>query len=478
MTPGTTYDLAERQVHPGDLDAALRGASPEPYWLDDPGRPAAQPALSGRLEADLAVVGGGYTGLWTALLAKERSPELDVVLLEGGRIGWAASGRNGGFCAASLTHGDANGRKHLPLEAAKLERLGRENLQEIADAVAKYGIDCSFEWTGSLDVATEEHQVQWLRDEAGPEATFLDREAVRREVDSPLYLAGLWDRQGTAMLNPARLAWGLARACREAGVVIHEHTPVRSLQAGPQAVTLKTDGGTVAAGRVALATNAFPSLLRRSRLHTVPVYDYALMTEPLTGQQLASLGWKNRQGLSDLNNRFHYYRLTEDAQGRSRILFGGYDAVYHFGRSLHGGHDQNEEVFRRLAAHFLATFPQLAGIRFSHKWGGAIDTCSRFFPFFTTAHGGRVAYAAGYTGLGVGATRFGAKVLLDLLSGAPTELTRLRLVRRRPLPFPPEPFAWLGIRITTAALVRADRNRGRRGLWLKLLDALGMGFDS
>ncbi|NKX51188.1 FAD-dependent oxidoreductase, partial [Arthrobacter deserti] len=218
MRPGTAYDLAERQVPSRSLDAALLGASTDPYWLDDPARPAAQPALAGYLDADLAVVGGGYTGLWTALLAKERNPEQNVVLLEGGRIGWAASGRNGGFCAASLTHGGANGRKHLPEEAQTLERLGRENLQEIAGAIDRYGIDCSFEWTGSLGVATEEHQVQWLRGQAGPDAAFLDREAVRREVVSPLYLAGLWDRTGTAMLNPARLAWGLARACREAGV--------------------------------------------------------------------------------------------------------------------------------------------------------------------------------------------------------------------------------------------------------------------
>lgn len=472
----TTYDLAEEQITQTATEAALADASTDSFWLDDPSRPPAAPALAGAVDTDLAVVGGGYTGLWTALMAKERDPDRRVLLVEGHRIGWAASGRNGGFCDASLTHGDANGVKHLPGEAARLEELGRENLAQIAETVERYGIDCNFEWTGTLDVATEEHQVCWLAEEEGkdPDVVFLDREAVRKEVNSPVYRAGLWDKKHAAMLNPARLAWGLQRACREAGVEMYENTPVRAIDSDRSGVRLTTDGGLVTAQRVALATNVFPSLLKRTRLHTVPVYDYALVTEPLSTEQLRGIGWTNRQGLSDLNNRFHYYRLTAD----NRILFGGYDAVYHYGRQLRHEYDHRPETFSKLAAHFLATFPQLEGIKFTHKWGGAIDTCSRFFPFFTTAHRRRVAYSAGYTGLGVGAARFGANVMLDLLSGAETERTRLKMVRKLPLPFPPEPLAWLGIKITTAAMIRSDRNGGKRGPWLKLMDAVGMGFDS
>ncbi|MBP3037364.1 FAD-dependent oxidoreductase [Arthrobacter sp. zg-ZUI100] len=477
---GTVYDRAERQYPPREVAPSLAGAAATPFWLDDPRRPVELPALHGGADADLVVVGGGYTGLWTALMAKERDPDRTVMLLEGRRIGWAASGRNGGFCEASLTHGDANGEKHLPGEAAQLQKLGRENLAEMAQAISRYGIDCGFELTGSLTVATEEYQVTELAEAAAgdPGLVFLDREAIRREVDSPLYLAGLWDKESTALLNPARLAWGLQRACLAAGVVIHEGTPVRSLHPEPGGVRLATDGGTVTARRVALATNAFPSLLRRTRLHTVPVYDYALMTEPLSAGQLAAVGWNNRQGLSDMNNRFHYYRLVDDAPGRTRILFGGYDAVYYFGRSLRPEYDQRRETFERLAAHFRATFPQLDTVAFSHTWGGAVDTCSRFFSFFETAHNKSVAYAAGFTGLGVGATRFAANVLLDLLSGEETERTSLELVRKKPLPFPPEPAAWLGIKATTAAMVRADRTQGRRGPLLKALDTIGMGFDS
>ena len=477
----TVYDLAENQYGRPRAAKALAGAAREPYWLDDPERPDALPALDTDAETDLAVVGGGYTGLWTALMAKERNPGRRVMLLEASRIAWAASGRNGGFCEASLTHGESNGLKHLPGEAEQLDRLGRENLREMAETIQRYGIDCGFELTGSLSVATEAHQVQWLEEEAdadNPDLVFLDRDEVRKEVDSPLYLAGLWDRTSTALLNPARLAWGLQRAALEASVEIYENTPVRNIRNAGAKVRLLTDSGTVTADRVALATNVFPSLLKRTRLFTVPVYDYALMTEPLSADQLAAIGWHNRQGLSDLNNRFHYYRLTTDRDGAARILFGGYDAVYNYGRRMKPEYEHREETYERLASHFAATFPQLANVSFSHAWGGAIDTCSRFFAFFTTAFGGKVAFSAGYTGLGVGATRFGANVMLDLLSGKKTERTELQMVKRKPLPFPPEPVAWLGVKITTAAMVRADRRQGRRGPWLKAMDAVGMGFDS
>jgi glycine/D-amino acid oxidase-like deaminating enzyme len=225
---------------------------------------------------------------------------------------------------------------------------------------------------------------------------------------------------------------------------------------------------------VALGTNAFPSLVRRMRWHTVPVYDYVLVTEPLTAQQLAAVGWRNRQGLDDPGNQFHYYRLTAG----NRILWGGYDAIYHFGRKIKPSYDQRPATFQRLAEHFFATFPQLEGIRFSHRWGGAIDTCTRFCAFYGTAFASQAAYAAGYAGLGVGATRFGAYVMLDLLDGKPTERTGLAMVRTKPPPFPPEPLAYLGIQFTRWSLDRADRNCGERNAWLRTLDRLGLGFDS
>ncbi|GAA4595266.1 FAD-dependent oxidoreductase [Planotetraspora phitsanulokensis] len=459
---------------------ALADAERKPYWLDRAIAPAPSPRLTGQVTADLAVVGGGFSGLWTALMAKERDPSLDVVLLEGREIGWAASGRNGGFCAASITHGLGNGMERWPEEIGRLDRLGRENLDELEASLVRYGIDCSFERTGEVRVATRDWELEGLDDEAAVGASLglrmerLDREQVRAEVDSPTYLGGLWDRDGAAMVDPARLAWGLREACVRLGVRVFERTPVRSLRDGGSLLELDTPLGTVRASMVALGTGAFAPLLGRLRHFLVPVYDYVLMTEPVPADRLAEVGWRNRQGFGDSGNQFHYYRLTDD----NRILWGGYDAVYYNGGLITAEQDQRDATFEKLAGHFYETFPQLEGVRFSHKWGGVIDTCSRFSAFFGTAYGSRLAYAAGYTGLGVGATRFGANVMLDLLAGERTERTELRMVRRKPVPFPPEPLRSGVIQLTRWSMARSDAHEGRRNAWLRTLDAFGLGFDS
>lgn len=440
------------------------------FWTEDaPGDH--YPRLRGDVSCDLAVVGGGYTGLWTALLAKREDPSARVVLLEARRVGWAASGRNGGFCEASLTHGEDNGRTRWPGEFDELERLGMSNLDEIEAIVSELGLDAEFERNGALDVATEEYQVEGLREAEGPDATLLDRDAVRALVNSPTYEAGLLRRRDSALVHPVKLARALARACVDAGVEIFERTPVQSIGDG---TVLETPTGTLRSKHTALATNVFPSLLRRNRLATVPVYDYVLMSEPLSASQRAAIGWEGRQGIGDSANQFHYYRLTAD----DRILFGGYDAIYHYGGRVRSAYEDRPETFGRLASHFFTTFPQLEGLTFTNRWAGAIDTCSRFCAFFGSARQGRVAYAAGYTGLGVAATHFGAKVMLDLLAGRTTERTELEMVRTRPIPFPPEPAASIGINLTRWSLDQSDHRAGRRNAFLRTLDAVGLGFDS
>lgn len=466
----------ERQAPPDALvTEALAGSRLACFWTEDAGPLGEPEPLPGDRDTDLAIVGGGYTGLWTAVRAKERDPDRRVLLLEGARIGWAASSRNGGFCAASLTHGAENGRSRWPDELDTLDRLGRENLDGIEATVRDRGLDAEFERTGAFTVAVEPHQVDWLREAAAEgDGRFLDTAAIRAEVDSPTYLAALAE-DGDAMLHPARLARELARLARELGVEIHERTPVRDLSAdasGP--VRLATDHGTVTAARVALGTNAFPSLLRRHRLLTVPVYDYVIATEPLSAEQKAAIGWGSRRGIGDAANQFHYYRLTRD----DRIVYGGYDAIYHAGRRVDPAYEDRDESYRRLTAHLLTTFPQLEGIRITHRWAGAIDTSTRFCAFHALTHGGRVAHSAGFTGLGVAATRFAADVMLDQLSGERTERTELELVRELPIPFPPEPLAAIGINLTRWSLDRADHRQGRRNPWLRTLDRLGLGFDS
>lgn len=356
----------------------------------------------------------------------------------GPRGGLGRLGPQRGFLCRLLTHGLSNGLTRWPDEIHKLEELGARNLDGIEATVARYSLDCDFERTGEIDVATEPYQAAELRDwyeelerrGLANGVDYLDAEAVREQVDSPTFLAGLHDRRGVAMLHPAKLAWGLKRACVELGVRVYENTPALTLRPYGAGMAVRTPYGSFRARRVALGTNIFPNLVKRVRSYTVPVYDYALMTEPLTADQLASIGWKNRQGLGDSANQFHYFRLSAD----NRILWGGYDAVYPYGGRVRAEYDDRPETYAKLAGHFFTCFPQLEGVRFSHAWGGAIDTCSRFSAFFGTAHQGRVAYAAGYTGLGVGATRFGADVMLDLLSGSARNVRRWRWSARSRCP--------------------------------------------
>ena len=452
-----------------------------PYWLDVLGPRAPRPALEGDAEADLCIVGGGFTGLWAALQASADDPGRDVVVLEAARVGAGASGRNGGFVEASLTHGLANGMARFADEMDVLERLGRENLAGMRADIEALGIDCDWSDAGVLAVALEPHELAWLAEEAalarrfGHEVELLDGPALHAQVRSPAYLGALWQRSGAALVDPGRLATGLLDAAVARGVRVHEGTGVVRLERDGAAIAVVTDRGRLRARRVLLATSAYPPLLRRMRAAIAPVYDYVLVTEPLSAAQREAIGWTGAQGISDLGNQFHYLRPV----GGDRVLIGGYDAVYRYGGPVGARPDAGgDATFARLSEHLAVLFPALADVRFSHAWGGAIDTCSRFSVFFGTAHDGRVAYAAGYTGLGVAATRFGARVALDLLDGRTTEATALRYTRTRPVPFPPEPLRWAVIQLTRNRLAAADRHAGRRGLWLRTLDRLGLGFDS
>jgi len=461
---------------------AIADAEPYAYWMDDADEPDANAMLVHPETCDLCIIGGGYTGLWTAILAKERDPSRDVVLIDAHEIGSAASGRNGGFMDSSLTHGIANAQERFPDEVGLLEDLGLENMNEIESAIRRYDIDCDFERNGVIEIASTRHNDNYLEElledyeqlrELGHKVEWLDERALKREVNSPIFTGGMWCKDTAALVDPARLAWGLKRAAESLGVRIYEDTKAVDLEHSGSGITVTTPLSSIRARRVALATNAFKPLLRRMHNYIAPVYDYCLTTEPLTASQLDSLGWKNRQGLSDISNQFHYYRLTAD----NRILWGGYDAVYFFGGKMNTELESRPETWAKLSRHFFETFPQLEGVRFSHAWGGAIDTCSRYSVFWGTAMRDKVAYAIGYTGLGVASTRFGAQVMLDLLDGRSTQATRTKFVRSKPIPFPPEPFRFVGIQATRWALNREDKT-GKRNLWLRTMDRLGLGFDS
>jgi glycine/D-amino acid oxidase-like deaminating enzyme len=450
------------------------------FWLDQDARPPRQGALRGEQRCELLIVGGGLTGMWAAVQARERRPDLDILLIEATEIGDGASGRNGGFLSDSLSHGEINAGYHFPGEEEKLTELGRQNLRELLASLERYQIDARYEATGFLDVFTEAAQTAGMAEvaerqrQAGEDVVWFDRDAMRAEINSPTYMGGLWNRgHQIGLVDPAYLCWGLKKTLLSLGVRVHEGTRMLRMEPEGDGMRVACADGSIRCQKLLLATNAFPNPVGTARRSIIPVWDYALATEPLSDAQRQSIGWKRRQGLANKANMFHYYRLSHD----NRITWGGGTSVrYYYRGRIDAGVSDVRERMQKLSADFFHTFPQLEGVRFSHRWSGIIASTTRFCLAPGAAYGGRVAWSIGYTGQGVSATRFGARVGLELLGYDPSELLALALVRKKSRAWPPEPLRWLGVTLTRKEMERADRNGGKRSLWLKLLDRVGLGF--
>jgi len=462
---------------------ALKDSKYCPLWHDQPGRPETSLSLSKDIHCDLLIVGGGFTGLWAALQAKEREPTADIVLIEKTTIADGASGRNGGFLSSSLAHGETNTDYQFPGEADKLHQLGQQNLAEFIDTLERYQIDARYEQVGETSVATNAQAVIDLRQDYesakanGDDVVWYDQEAMQQQVNSPTYLAGLHYRDGQdGVIDPARLCWGLKRVIIELGVRIFEQTPMDKLTPlGKELMQASCPNGVITASKVLLATNAYRSPIGKIRRTIIPVWDYQIATDPLTNEQLERIGWhKSRHAISNHANMFHYYRFTKD----NRITWGGGGAVHYF---FNSNIDPKQcadipERFNQLAKEFYSTFPQLQDVKFSHRWSGIIATSTRFCVCPGTAYHKRVAWAVGYTGLGVGASRFGARIGIELLGYQPSDILEMQFVKKNPIPWVPEPLKWIGVELTHRALIKADNNNGKRGWWLKTLDFFNLGF--
>ncbi|RLE13316.1 MAG: FAD-dependent oxidoreductase, partial [Actinobacteria bacterium] len=347
----THIAITQKDMVPIDIHRSMAGSKPKVYWTDDPEAPERAEPLVGAAAADLVVVGAGFSGLWAAILAVTDSPGRSVVIVEADTAGFGASSRNGGFLEASLTHGIGNGISHWPSEFDLLERLGDENFRAIVDFINNNDLDVGLEETGVIGVATQPWHVGEIRETQAmhhrfdQSAEFLDRSTVRSRVDSPTYLAGLYVPDGTAIINPAQLAWGLRRVAESLGVVLYDDSPVTGVEETGDRLVVKTPRGSVRTSKVVVATTAYRSPIRKMRRLIVPVYDYVLMTEPLTAEQMATLRWEGREGLSDVSSQFHYYRLTVD----NRILWGGYDAIYRFNSAVGEQYDQAGNTHQILA---------------------------------------------------------------------------------------------------------------------------------
>jgi glycine/D-amino acid oxidase-like deaminating enzyme len=450
------------------------------YWLATC-KPQPEPSWAGDGAADAVVIGGGYTGLWTALFLRELDPSLSVVLLEQAVTGYGASGRNAGQVSACLDHSHRKAIAHFGLdEARRMAQVGLDNFRQLETFLRENQVACDFLPTGQLNMAltpSHEHEVADMvvaAESVGVSGyRYLSAEETRAELNSPLYRGSVFD-PSWATVNPAKLVAGLKRVAKMRSVTVCERSPVTRLRRGSPGIIVTTAGGEVRAGSVILATNAYTHLIYRKPLRRyLPLYDYILVSEPLTAAQKAEIGWVKRQAVVDARAFFNYYRLTAD----DRILWGGSQAVYYAGNRVGPEQDQSPFHIDRLRAGFQRHFPMLEDLTFPYAWGGPICSTTRLTPFFGTAARGQVVYGLGYTGLGTANARLAGRILAHMALRCEHPLLDLAMVKRLPFPYPPEPLRSLAVRAVASSLRRVDEGE-QANVLLRVLDRMGIGFSS
>ncbi len=436
-------------------------ANPSPavrcYWTAHraPGMPAAP--LRSDLRCDVAIIGGGYTGLSTAYHLKSSEPGLTVAVLEAETAGYGASGRNAGF-VMTLFGASASLMKTLH---------GKERVREahdymvgaiaaLEDMIEAHAIDCNYERSGFLKVATSRAYVGRIKDEIelfhslGIEGfDWLDRDAVLSRVRSPGFLGACLER-GCGLINPIKWLEGLKRIAVSSGAQVFEQTPVRQVERANGRYRLVTPGGSVTADKIVYATNAYTHLLPGLRSKQLPAFAYVIATEPLTPEQRAAIGWAGREGIEDGRNFMHFYRLTRDG----RLLAGGGPGLVPF--AGHMNNDASPKAWKHLEQFIGETFPALKGIGIDYRWGGAFSVTSDSTPQLGKLDTGGAYYSIGCTGHGVAMTHRNGRILSDLVLERQTDLTKLWFVNRRSLPIPPEPFRTLAARSVMSAMAFDD----------------------
>jgi len=478
MSPLSPDRTARADSHLADellARSALADTCFKSYWLDClPQEPPAAP-LQQDIRCDLLVVGGGFCGLWGAVLAKEQSPDRDVVLIEGATIANGASGRPAAIVSTSVMHGIDNTQRLFPDAVEDLEQLGRDNIDALIATIERYSIHCDLELGGEMKVSIGDdglhvvHEEYQLYQRYGHTAQLLDKSAVQAQINSPLFHGAVWSTKRSGTLHPGKLARELKRVARQLGVLIYEgtmHTGNRQLG---DHVLVHTSGGKITADKVLLATNAYAVGHRHIRRKVVAVRDRIVVTEPLSDEQMALVGWHNRQGIYDTRTQLNYLRLTAD----NRILFGG-RLGYFYNDNTDPAADKTAMPYIRLAQAFYKTFPQLASqVKFSHAWSGPIGLTTRMAVHYQQYYGGKMIFAGGYSGFGVTATRFGARIALALLDKQDIPEARMAFAKTQPAYVPPEPLRWLGAKITLYALDTVDEKGGWRKPWIALVHKLG-----
>jgi glycine/D-amino acid oxidase-like deaminating enzyme len=434
------------------------------YWLASSPYEESAP-LDDSTKVDVAIVGGGFCGLSTAHYLKRTDPSLRVAVLEDKVVGYGASGRNAGFAMTLMGFTLSITSLRFGKEKAKQAHdFAHRAVDHIGQMVDAHGIDCDYERPGLFTVALNPAQAKRLQDEIklaeelGIDGLkWLDARTVQSEVHSPTYMGARWEEQA-ALINPAKYVRGLKRVAQEHGVEVYERTPVVAAHLQP-ILHLDTPHGLVEAEKVVFATNAFSSGFPQLRNKQFPVFTYIVLTEPLSDDRLAGIGWGGRQGIEDARNMIHYYRLTPD----NRILFGGSDAQYYFGGPL--DRDSNPRVFRRLERDMQQTFPSLKDVRIEHRWGGPVSVPVDFFPAMGyLGEDKRAAYSLGCVGHGVAMMNMAGQIMRDLVLERESELTNLFFVNRGVIPLPPEPLRFAFAEGIRRALKAQDAWEARRGV--------------
>jgi len=424
--------------------------------------------VPGPVEADVAILGAGFTGLWTAYYLLAQDPSLRVVVLEAEIAGFGASGRNGAWCSSGFPVSPGELQRRFRREAA------RELLIEMRGAVEEVGriataeeIDAQYFRGGQLRVAHGPSQLPAI--ESAYESLRglgLEDDLRLLDADETAGRVRITDARGAlfnphcATIHPARLARGLARTVERLGGEIFERTPVTDFEAGGKNVPrLVTDSGEVRARTVVLAGEAYLARLRKLRRQVLPIYSLIVLTEPLSEERWAEIGWEGRECVASNRYTIDYLSRTEDG----RILFGGRGAPYRYGSRIRDEYDRHEPTHQMLRHTARNWFPALEGVRFTHAWGGPLAVPRDWMPTMSYDPSQGVATARGYTGQGVATANLSGRTLADLILGRDTGITRLPTVDHESRPWEPEPLRWLGARYVQRGLMKVDNRAERTG---------------
>ncbi|MEV1145181.1 FAD-binding oxidoreductase [Micromonospora sp. NPDC049799] len=434
------------------------------YWfstVDEALTP--RPPLPGDADADVVIVGAGYTGLWTAYYLAAGDPSLRIVVLEAEIAGYGASGRNGGWCSALFpTSLPALARRHGRDAAIAMQRAMHATVAEVGRVVAAEGIDCDWAYGGTVTLARTGPQLERARAAVAEAREFglgPDDLALLDADEATAHCAAEGVRGGTytphcAAVHPARLVRGLAAAVERRGVTIHERTPVTRILAGAAV----TPAGTVRAPVVVRATEGYTPALPRQRRTVAPVYSLMVATEPLSASTWAEIGLAARETFSDHRHVIIYGQRTADG----RLAFGGRGAPYHFGSRVSPTYDREPRVFAALRRTLGELFPVLGpNVPVTHTWGGPLGVARDWAASVGLDRDSGLAWAGGYVGDGVGTSNLAGRTLADLIRGARTDLTRLPWVNHRSPRWEPEPLRWLAVNAGLRIMTRADHTETR-----------------